>query len=936
MLMKKTGMLVLLLMGALWAQAQGGITGTLLDAQTKKGLYLATVTVYKAADTSIITYRLSAADGAFKIPGLPLHTPLRVIATFTGYKVLRKDFTLTEGSLNLDTLWMSADSTSLDEVLVVAERPPMTVRKDTIEFNAAAFKTLPNALVEDLLKKLPGVQVDRDGNITVNGKPVNRITVDGKAFFGDDPRMATRNLPSNVIDKVQVTDDKEELLRRGDDNINNVGKVINLTFKKGVKKGMFGKAYAGGGTAGTYEAGAIANIFRDTLQVSALGYTNNLNRPGFSFSELMQTGGIQRNSDVNSNRSVSIWRNSSGGTGIRINNINFGGITEYGGISTSSGLGLNINHSPSSKQSIFGQYFYGNVKVDVKNDGYTEYNNGDTLLRRTENENAKVLINAHNIGLGAKLRPDSLTNIQTGINYMTGNTVDDRYTLVQGTHSVLGNLSDGRVDLDRDNISRNYRHYINYNRLSRTRKGRRFNLNHQLTWQLRDNAATTHSLIRYRYPQLKDSLFDQLRSEKVPTLNANIYGNYSEPIVKNLSARVDARYEYEYLTNTIQTYVPDGSGDLTILNNDLSNRFERTSSSLSTAAGLEYKYRKLTVTPRLRYQAQRFVNRLVSLPENVVQRLNTFLPELGIVYGKLNIDYRKEVLLPDYRYLIPVFDNTNPYVINNGNPDLLPAIRHSLQVNMYTYDPKLSLNVWGWARAATIKNDVIQNILLQDNGTQVIIPVNADGGKSISGNGGINKQNKFSQRFTMNSNVGFYYEYNENFFSYNNELSKQYRNNANLWAGIGLNWNDVFEWNNNVNYGGQRVKNSNTSLFQSYRVTNYEISSEQILRWPKHIILENNVAFIQNSAIVDPSLRRFVRWNAALNVTMLKNEAGVLRLGVYDILQKMNNTDVVLSQNMLKYSRGNVLGNYYMATFTYNIRPTGAKKKVGGQSLLLF
>lgn len=936
MLMKKTGMIAILLIAALWVQAQGGITGTLLDTQTKKGLYLATVTVYKAADTSIITYRLSAADGAFKVPGLPLHTPLRVIATFTGYKVMRKDFTLTSGTLNLDTLWMAPDSTSLDEVLVVAERPPMAVRRDTIEFNAAAFKTLPNALVEDLLKKLPGVQVDRDGNITVNGKPVNRITVDGKAFFGDDPKMATRNLPSNVIDKVQVTDDKEELLRRGDDNINNVGKVINLTFKKGVKKGMFGKAYAGAGTADTYEAGAIANVFRDTLQVSALGYTNNLNRPGFSFSELMQTGGIQRNSDVNSNRSISIWRNASGGTGIRINNINFGGITEYGGISTSSGLGLNINHSPNSKQSIFGQYFYGNVKVDVSNDGYTEYNNGDTILKRTEDEKAKVLINAHNVGLGAKFRPDSLTSILAGINYMAGNTADDRYTLVKNTSSVLGNLSDGRVDLDRADISRNYRHYLNYNRLSGVKKGRKFNLNHQLIWQLRDNEARTHAAIQYRYPQVKDSLFDQLRNEKVPTLNASIYGNYSEPVIKDLSVRVDARYEYEQLSNTIHTYGLDGSGQFTRLNDALSNRFERTSNSFSTAAGLEYKYKKLSITPRLRYQAQRFVNRLVSMPEDVVQRLNTFLPELGIVYGKLNIDYRKEIILPNYRYLIPVFDNTNPYVINKGNPDLLPAIRHSVQLNMYANDPKLGLNVWGWARAATIKNDVIQNVVLQDNGTQLILPVNADGGKSIAGNGGINKQNKFSQRFTVNSNIGFYYEYNENFFSYNYQQSRQYRNNVNLWGGIGLNWNDVFEWNNNINYGGQKVRNSNTALFQSYNVTNYEISSEQILRWPKHIILENNIAFIQNSAIVDPSLRRFVRWNAALNITMMKNEAGVLRLGVYDILRKMNNTDVVLSQNMLRYSRGNVLGNYYMATFTYNIRPTGAKKKVGGQSLLLF
>ncbi len=917
--------------------AQGNITGKLMDADSKKPLYLSTVTIYKASDTSIITYRLSDKEGEFKVPGLPVNVPLRALVTFSGYEVVRKDFTLTaeNSSLSLDTIFLNPNSTNLDEVLVIAERPPMTVRKDTIEFNATAFKTLPNALVEDLLKKLPGVQVDRDGNITVNGKPVNRIMVDGKNFFGDDPKMATRNLPSNVIDKIQVTDDKEEMLRNGDDNVNNVGKVINLTFKKGVKKGMFGKAFAGGGNNDRYEGGAIANIFRDTLQVSVLGYTNNLNRPGFSFSELMQTGGIQRNSDVQNSRNVSIWNDASGGSGIKINDIHFGGITEYGGISTSSGLGLNLNHSPNKKRSLFAQYFYGNVKVDSDNNGYTEFNNADTILRRDEIKNRDVVINAHNFGAGVKLKPDSVTSLNAGINFMTGRTADENENIINSSHSVHGNLSNGLVDIDRSNISKNYSHYINYTRLSKTKKGRRYNLNHNFSWRLRENESLTNSMLNFKYPNTIDSNFNQLRNERVPTLNANISGNFSEPIVKGLSVRMDARYEYEQLENRINTFDFDNVGK-PVGNIDLSNKFKRSSNTASTSAGLEYRYKKLTVTPRLRYQWQHFENRLASMDHDVIQKLNTFLPELSIVYGKLNINYAKRIVLPDYRYLIPVFDNTNPYVINNGNPNLLPAISHSVNVNINGYDPKLSLNIWGWARASTSTNDVIQNVRQESNGTQIIEPINAKRGKSISGNAGVNKQNKFSQKFSMNSNIGFYYEYRENYFSYNDNMSKQFRHNLNLWGGIGFNWNDIVEINNDFSYSHQDVKNSNTAIFKSYNITRYEIGSEQIVRWPKHVIFENDISFIKNNSFVDPSLRQFVRWNAAVNFTMLKNEAGVLRLGVYDILKKVNNTSVQLSQNMFEYSDGNVLGNYYMATFTYNLRPTGAKKKVGGQSLLLF
>jgi len=317
--MKKTTLLALAAVISTLLFSQGTLKGKITDSSTAKPLGLATVTVFKAADTAIITYRLSTPDGEFKVPGIPFDVNCRVVISYSGYSVYRKEFIITssQSTLDIGAIALPPDSKTLDEVLVIAERPPVVIKKDTIEFNASAFKTLPNALVEDLLKKLPGVMVDKEGNIVVNGKPVNRILVDGKTFFGDDPKMATRNLPANVIDKVQVTDDKEELMRNGDDNLNNVGKVINITLKKGVKKGWFGKIYAGGGTNDLYEAGAIANIFRDTLQLSVLGYMNNINRTGFSYSELMSAGGFDRIRSNSASNSTSVW-NNNGGNGISI------------------------------------------------------------------------------------------------------------------------------------------------------------------------------------------------------------------------------------------------------------------------------------------------------------------------------------------------------------------------------------------------------------------------------------------------------------------------------------------------------------------------------------------------------------------------------------------------------------------------------------------
>src|SRR5215213_3130002 len=302
-------LVIVMLFGCTALFAQGTIRGKLIDTASKSPLALATVTVFKASDTVLITYRLSNPEGEFKVPGIPLNVECRVIISYSGYDAYRKEFTLTNDTpLDLGTIGLGGSSKTLEEVLVIAERPPVTVKKDTIEFNASSFKTLPTALVEDLLKKLPGIQVDREGNITANSKRVNRIMVDGKSFFGDDPKMATRNLPANVIDKVQVTADKDEAARNSDGDLTNVGQVINLTLKKGVKKGWFGKLYGGAGTNERYEIGGIANVYRDTMQLSVLAFSNNINRSGFSFKEVQDIGGFNRSGS----NSISITNRSGG------------------------------------------------------------------------------------------------------------------------------------------------------------------------------------------------------------------------------------------------------------------------------------------------------------------------------------------------------------------------------------------------------------------------------------------------------------------------------------------------------------------------------------------------------------------------------------------------------------------------------------------------
>ncbi|GAB3006337.1 TonB-dependent receptor [Niabella terrae] len=923
------------LSATLVVSGQGAATGRLQNSETGEPLYMATVTLFKAADTSMVNYRLSGQDGRFRIPGIEAGIAYRLIVSYAGYSVIRKSFTLSADSLQYDfgTLTLRPDTNSLDEVLVLAERPPMIVRNDTVEFNASSFKTLPNALVEDLLKKLPGVQVDRQGNIRVNGKRVNRIQVDGKNFFGSDPKMASRNLPSNVIDKIQVTDDKEEMLERGEDNLNNVGKVINLSFKKGVKKGLFGKAYAGGGSGandGRFEAGAIANIFRDTLQLSLLGYSNNLNRPGFSRTDLMQTGGMERSREVtgegNNNTSSGNF-----GSSMTLNGINFGGLSQLGGVTTSSGLGINLNHAPNDKKAFFAQYYFGRVHTDVRTDNRTEIFNADTVITNKSIKNTLLKGGTHTFGAGVNLKPDTLTSIKAYANYIIADQDDNSHNFQEGFNNLTGPLNTGNVQINTGTGNHILRENFSLVKRSKAKPGRQFTFTQGLAWNKKQTDAFTDASISYYYPQLLDSIMRQLRQETVPNWYLFTGAGYREPLSKIFFLRTGMRYEFERLENSVATFDrSQNTGDLQ--DADLSRSFKRNSSRYLTNAGIELKIHGLSITPGLKYQYLRFENLLSDHPNPVKQEFNKLLPYLELNYKKLSVTYSRDLLLPDYAYMNPVINNTDPYAIRMGNTNLLPSTRDRIYVSLNTFNPKNNLNVWSWFDAWTADNDVVYNIQMDEAGVQTLTPVNVPKSKRIATNFGLNQDIKYQNQFTFSWNFGTWSEYREIPFLYNENQSTQKRLFSNVWGFLGFNWDDKLELIPSYALSYINVSNTNP-LFASNSSFEQTLALEGVLRKIKHVIFETDIRYINNNAFTDPAYKRMIMWNAGVNFTFFPDERAVLRLFANDILKQTRNTEIVPNQNTLQTNYSNVLGRYFMATFTYNLRPSGAKSKVGGWSL---
>lgn len=333
--------------------------------------------------------------------------------------------------------------------------------------------------------------------------------VDGKAFFGDDPKMATRNLPANVIEKVQVTEDKDEANRNTSGDLTNVGQVINLTLKKGVKKGWFGKLYAGAGTKERYEIGGIANIYRDTMQLSVLAFSNNINRSGFSFKEVQDLGGFNRSG------SNSMMMTSRGGqTGFAINGISFGGIDQ--GISRTTGAGFNLNHAPNKKKSFFLQYFFGNTKNYVDQINNTQQFFHDTIVNnRTTTENERTVYN-HTVSAGANFKPDSLTDISFRAGY-TYSTTDENIDAAVGlNNNKTGLISQGEGNQFNNFYSNRYNHQVFFTRRFKAKKGRSFNLNNFVNYNSNRNRYITESNNEYFVPSYRQLLFNQLRRQDIP------------------------------------------------------------------------------------------------------------------------------------------------------------------------------------------------------------------------------------------------------------------------------------------------------------------------------------------------------------------------------------------------------------------------------------
>jgi hypothetical protein len=735
--------------------------------------------------------------------------------------------------------------------------------------------------------------------------------------------MATRNLPANAIEKVQVSEDKDEADMNPDKPKGDIGQVINLKLKKGVKKGWFGKAYAGAGTDDLYEGGAILNLFRDTMQLSILGFTNNLNRAGFGFNDIRTLGGFDR-SGTNS-----IWMNSTGG--INVNGINFGGMGE--GINTSTGLGFNMNHVLKNSLTLNSQYFYGRSRNDIREINNRQQFLGDTTLVTRSVRDEILGSSSHRFGLGLKGKIDSLTRFEFKPGLTITDQESDKQTSILNSNNYKGSLtsSDNHQRVQAKDVF--YNHFFSLFKTFKN-KNRTLNITHSLNAGKGDNDQFNDALNTY-FETGSTYLLEQLRQRETGNFNTTFNGNYNEPISKQFSLRLGYALTYFNSKDDLATFFKAPSGKYEIPNDLLTNAISRESWRNNLSAGLNWKYKKLSITATLNWLLLDINNNFKTSGIKVPQHFKYLMPGVQIAWKEFNLGYNVNVSPPGITDVQPVPDNSNPLFTIYGNPSLEPAVSHNLNINFFKSIPAKSLFINAYLYTNIQDHAITRVRTIDAQGVQTSRPENVEGNQYLYTNFFINKQYKLNKKFQFTIGGGYNIDYNKTYVIANSRRGFARSLNFRPQANASINWRDLIEWNISHTRGIGRTKYDG-NVFNPIEIQTHRTQTELVVRWPKNLVWETSLAYNYSSNVAPGMQKTSALLNGGVTFLFLKEQKGQLKLSAFDLLDENISLWRYTNDNSIIDRQINILQRYYLLTFTYNIRNFKAGKVGGKERFFMF
>ncbi len=923
----------ILLSTSLLAQQGGSVKGIAYDTVLQKPVADASVTVLAKKDSSLVSFSITDNKGYFYMDRLA-PGEYRLLITHINYHNKSSFFTISAESRDMDLgqLPLPDRATVLNEVTVSNEAPPVMLLGDTIQYNAGSFKAPPNASVEQLLKKLPGMEVDKDGTITAQGQKVNKVLVDGKEFFGNDAKMATRNLPADAIDKVQVYDRMSDQAQLTGFDDGNSEKTINLKLRKDRKKGVFGKVTAGAGTDDRFEGRFNVNSFKGARQVSAIGMANNTNTQGFTFSDMLNfTGELGRMMRGNGSSAVSP---DDAGLATMTSNSNKGIRTIWGG-------GVNYNNILGSRTEMTSNYFYNQFNPAVSSDILRQYLLPDSSYFYNLRSVSDDRYGSHRLNLSFDHIIDSFHSIKISpsLGYQSTKALSSREYEQSGADGQKSNQGYSRNQNASNGF--NFRNDLLFRKKFR-KKGRTVSLSLNTSLNSSD-ADGSLSLLNNFYAPDGDLLHTQLINQQVIT-EGSLKGYtarlaYTEPVfTRSLLELSIVKSNTLSVSNKLTLDYDPVSDKYDRRNDSLSNDFRNTYGFTSTGLRLRTQKRKYNYFVGLSWQQADLEGKVIAGAKDSVigRRFHNLLPTARFQYNfnrnkNLVLFYRTNTSQPTISQLQPVPDISDALYIREGNPNLKQEYIHSLQLNYTGISPFKGKSLFAFFTVSRTHNKIVSADSLLSSGVKKTRPVNTGGVYNINGDISLSLPLRFMKSgIRLGSNM--FYSRNRQFINgVSNIISTL---NAGPRLRLDINLHEKLDWNigTSLNY-----TSTSYSLQRSFSTSYFSQVHEASIGWqlPKGFYVNTDLVYTVNSQLADGFNARIPLWGAWVSKQFLKYNKGELRLQVSDILNRNAGVSRSSNQNYIEDSRVNTLRRYALLSFTYSLSKTGLGNRSGNGPVIM-
>jgi len=871
------------------------IHGKITDTKNNLPLPGASVEIFNAIDSSK-NGTTTDTNGLFLSGALKIGK-YYISVNFLGYETYKREIVIRDKSVDLGDIHLNEAGNVLNEVKIVEKILAIAQKDDTTEYNAGAYKTNPDADAADLVKKMPALEINSK-EVKAQGETVVKVLVDGKPFLGTDPYASLRNLPAEIIDKVQVYNEKSEQEQFTGFSEGTTTKTINIITKPDKRNGAFGKVYAGYGDADTYTSGGNLNTFKGDRRITLTAQSNNVNVQNFGDQDLLSAG----------SGSVSVAKTNAIG-------INY---TDKWGKKADIGLSYFFNESDNEVNTQIRKTFVlpidsGQVYNDTNNAPNTNYN--------------------HRFNLRLNYAIDSMNSVlfQPQLSLQKNNSNSAGHGVTEQSASLLNEtFNNNTADRLGYNFSGNllFRHRFH-------KKGRTFSLNMNIG-DNHNEGTSYHKAqnIYYDDTVLNNSLNQQsIQAQNTWSLNAN--ASYTEPIKKT------GLLQFQYNVNYIPANSDKNTNDYSYVDNKyslpdslLSNTFSSRNIMQKAGGSYQYSAKKWSFSCGLYYQVTE-LNNEQKLPYSfsLNRDFGNILPVTSFHYKitktkNLQCSYNTNTRAPSVGQLQNVVNNNNPLQLSTGNPDLKQPYQHNLSIRYNATNIEKARTFSASITGAITQNNIAsqsiiaqrdtiiqQNILLA-RGSQLTIPVNIDGNRSLNLYMAYGLPLKFiKSHLNLNMNAGL----SQVPSIINNESNFQNNKTGGLGISIGSNISENVDFTLSSN---TNVIANNNSLNANLNNTFINQNNKAVLNlifW-KGFVLNTDISYQHNSGLSAGYNQDYVLWNMSFGKKLFKKRQGDLRFVVYDILQENKNIQHSISDIYIQDTRSNVLTRYYMLVFMYKIR----------------